>query len=221
MLGTIFAIGVLAAPAASGQISFQRLAGTGDPLPGAPPGTSINFPFESQAAGSWIAFGAFSEIGTGVYAWDGNTVHRVVDELTPVPGGQPTITPYPDVGMDLDAAGCVVIFGQTSSSHGVWRWEAGEPLELVVKTGDPSPTAPGETVLAADLPRVWGETAYVVVERSGTSRLEIIAFPSGGGLPFGAIATTSRVLVLGFRRCRRTTSVSRVRHQSDKRPVES
>lgn len=185
-LGTIFAIGALAVPAANGQISFQRLIGTGDALPGAPPGTTINYPFEAQAAGEWVAFGAFSQIGTGVYAWDGTSFHLVVDELTPVPGGQPAIRPIPDVGMDVDASGRVVTYAETSTSHGVWRWRIGEPIELVIQTGSPSPTAPGETVLAADLPRVWGETTYVVVERSGASRLEIIGFASGG-LPFAAI----------------------------------
>ncbi len=180
-LGTILAIGALAVPAANGQISFQRLIGTGDPLPGAPPGTTINYPFEAQAAGEWVAFGAFSQIGTGVYAWDGTAFHLVVDELTPVPGGQPAIRPIPDVGMDVDASGRVVTYAETSTSHGVWRWRVGEPIELVIKTGDPSPTAPGETVLAADLPRVEGATAYVSIERTGDTYVQqVVAFPVDG-----------------------------------------
>lgn len=175
-------LGIVSLPT-SAQVSFERIIGTGDPLPGAPPGTAINYPFEAQAAGEWIAFGTISSFGRGVYAWDGRTVRRVVDEQTPVLNGNLTIVPFPDEArMDVDALGSVVVYGEGSAGQGVWRWDGGGPVELVVRAGDPSPTAPGEAVLAMQSPRLRDSTAYVMVERSGAAPFEseIIGFPYNG-----------------------------------------
>lgn len=77
------ALVLLLAGPASGQIELERLVGSGDVLPGLPPGATIAVAFQPHVAGENVAFyaAAFAgdELIEGVWVWDGQVFHRVLD----------------------------------------------------------------------------------------------------------------------------------------------
>lgn len=184
--GLLVAAAIAVATPGYPQPSFERIVGTGDPVPEAPPGTVFWLPYEPHTAGDWVVFSAFSGIGRGVYAWDGFAFHRVVDETMPAPGGGGWIVPWADVGeVDVNADGRIVFVAQDAAGYGIGEWAPGDGMSWLYPPAAPSPLGPGP--FEPQGPRFLGDDVLVVhVSIGGPDVRGVVRFPLAGG----AVAAT-------------------------------
>lgn len=170
-------VACLALPSsAGGQVPGQRLAGTGDPVPG-----HANVQFQEvalpQLSGDWVIALGRSQNQAGVYAWNGVSGFEVVGlgENPPgVPAGSEISLEGYDIGEGGLAAFSVAWDGPGGLGAGVWAWQGGQ-LTKIIQTGEVA-TGSAEPFLYPIRIRVRGEDVYVQAHEgtdvsSGTYRI--------------------------------------------------
>lgn len=157
--------------------SYLRVVGAGDPVPGAPPGTTFLYADYPQLAGDMVVFfGQSISDGQwvfGFYVWDGQLVHRIAD--TTMSGDLPgttsdTVFSLSETMCDVGSSGLVVCALEGSTIDDPYRallaWEAGT-LTAWGLAGDPAPGgAPGATFVSFGPPRIQGDSAYFAAHTS-------------------------------------------------------
>jgi len=138
------------APVLSGYV-VEKIADTSTPLP-AGTGAFAAFGVPSIDGGT-VAFRADGDMGQkGVYALVGNTLTKVADLDTPIPGGAGNFTYFENVALDgqvsVSSDGSVAFIGQSDAggSHrmGIYTNKTG-PLSILVDNTFPVPRNPAGT----------------------------------------------------------------------------
>lgn len=152
-------------PVALAEVPMWRLAGSGDPMPGAPPGMVFHELAFPQVAGSWVVAGGYSgNERQGLYAWDGSQFWVVADDDTVLPGAGPTdqFTLSNPGGWDVGPTGLVAFKTQVLQVYdGLWAWQPNSGLMRIAVGDETFPGIPG-TYLGPGEIVVAGEWVFFV-----------------------------------------------------------
>jgi len=144
------------ASVAQAQFSFTRIVGTGDPVPGATPGTLFTG-LDSESAnyenGTFAFEGSFTDGSptTGVFAYDGTQVNKIVFQTDIAPGG----AAFGSLDGELVDGGMVSFEGVGSDGFYIAPIDGMGPITTIVDT---STTIPGEAVTFGGNPGEHGRS---------------------------------------------------------------
>ncbi len=164
ILALTFAL-ILPLPLLAASPTFERVADTGDAVPGGEPGeTFADLQLLALVSGDCAAFAGVGDMGSeGIYLWGLGAGLQVVADLdTPVPGGGPgdAFTTLDELSIDAcDVAYSAVINGTDTA---IFRKSPGGATQRVVDTSTAVPGEPGETF--GEIESVWlhfGDMAFV------------------------------------------------------------
>ncbi len=153
-------------PAAQADVPLRRLAGSGDPMPGAPPGMVFHELAFPQVAGSWVVAGGYSgNERQGLYAWDGSQFWVVADDDVALPGAGPSdrFSLWHDVGnWDVGPGGLVAFTAVALQVQGgLWAWRPGLGLTEIAVTPEVIPGME-DPLVGFSHPVVGGESVFFV-----------------------------------------------------------
>lgn len=126
-------------------VTFTRIAGTGDPVPGAGGDLFLEV-HGAQLAGDWVVARGYSASESGIFVWHGGDAYRVLVTTTDLPG----IPPEAELNIanpayyDIDGTGRVAVAiswflpdhpdPASTVAAGVWTWKDGQ-FESLVQSG--------------------------------------------------------------------------------------
>lgn len=148
--------------AVTAEIPLLRIAGSGDQMPGAPPGEVFHELMRPQLEGDWIVAVGYSPTRQGFYAWDGTTLHVVADNETPLPGAPPDhrVDIFESSNQyDVGASGLVAFTNFLPGGAGAWAWRP-DGLVKVAITGDPSANS-SQPFYSGGRPVVVGDDIFI------------------------------------------------------------
>lgn len=159
-------LGAGLAPSARADFEYRRVVGTGDPVPGAPAGTTFSYVEVPELGGDYVAFYGVSWTGgdwlAGYYLWDGQTTHRLADPTMAgsLPGTTSTTSlVFSAQHYDVDETG-LAAFGLEGGSaaqpyYAIIGWQNGTVFPVAIN-GEPLPGDSSDTFGSFGSPRVEG-----------------------------------------------------------------
>jgi hypothetical protein len=173
-----------ACPAFAGELEvrYTRLVGSGDPIPGTPPGTVFAAVSGAQPAGDHVVFYGQNDSGSvrGYYLHDGNQVQRVLDTTTilTLPGVPqvPSSQIYFDfLTMPIHTNGSGLVASVISTEHpghvnaywAIQAWADGVVHPIAAKGQQPPGGPPGSRFMTFGAPRVRGSAVFFLATREG------------------------------------------------------